>query len=112
MRQDQWDKLQGLEEKLADVFLFEAEPAKWPGHGLEPSAMDKDTRGDRYWCKKNAVATLSLIHRVIQLVGTVQGSVTDAPLSDKDDEGQLDKDIASAEKEAAKLMKQLVHVKS
>jgi hypothetical protein len=72
MRQDQYERLQALEEKLADVFIGEAEPEKWPGHGLDPGVMDQKTRGDRYWVKKNAVATLSLMQRVAVTLGQVQ----------------------------------------
>jgi hypothetical protein len=72
MRQDQYEKLQQLEEQLTDAFLGEAEPAKWPGAGVDPGAMDQKTRGDRYWCKKNAVATISLVQRVGTLIGQVQ----------------------------------------
>jgi hypothetical protein len=112
MRQDQFDKLQALEEKLTDVFLGEAEPDKWPGHTLEPGTMDQQTRGDRYWCKKNAVATLSLIQRVGGLVHTIQiGSAVPPPVGvdpqTGEDEKQLDGEIASAEKEANRLLDQL-----
>lgn len=112
MRQDQYEKLQQLEEKLTDVFIGEASPEKWPGHTLEPGTMDQQTRGDRYWCKKNAVATLSLIQRVAGLVHTIQvnASSPTAPSSDSqadDDAKQLDSEIAAAEKEATKLLDQL-----
>lgn len=112
MRQDQYDKLQQLEEKLTDVFINEAEPEKWPGHTLEPGTMDQQTRGDRYWCKKNAVATLSLIQRVAGLVHTIQVNASNptAPSSDPqaaDDEKQLDGEIAAAEKEATKLLDEM-----
>ena len=72
MRQDQYEKLQALSERLTDVFLNEAEPEKWPGHNIEPGVMDQQTRGDRYWCKKNAVATLTLIGRVAGLTDLIQ----------------------------------------
>ena len=43
MRQDQYEKLQALSERLTDVFLNEAEPEQWPGHNIEPGAMDQQT---------------------------------------------------------------------
>ena len=113
MRQDQYEKLQQLEEKLTDVFIGEASPEKWPGHTLEPGTMDQQTRGDRYWCKKNAVATLSLIQRVAGLVHTIQvnAAMPIAPGADQtqagEDEKQLDGEIAAAEKEAAKLLDEM-----
>lgn len=112
MRQDQYEKLQALEERLTDVFINEAEPAKWPGHALEPGAMDQQTRGDRYWCKKNAVATLSLIQRVAGLVHTIQVNAATPPPAGAeppsgDDDKQLDGEIAAAEKEAARLLDEM-----
>lgn len=112
MRQDQYEKLQALSERLTDVFLDEAEPERWPGHGIEVGAMDQKTRGDRYWCKKNAVATLSLIDRVAKLTGTIQaasaaGAGSAAVPEGEEEEGSLDAEITSAEKEAAKLLDQI-----
>lgn len=111
MRQDQLERLQALEEKLTDVLLGEAEPDKWPGHGLDPGAMDQQTRGDRYWCKKNAVATISLIQRVGTLVGHVQlrGTGTTPPEGEdgQPQEDHLEDEVKSAEKEAAKLLREL-----
>lgn len=110
MRQDQFERLQELEEKLMDVFLGEADPVKWPGHGIEPAAMDQQTRGDRYWVKKNAVATLSMAQRVMGVIGQVQlaGAGTTPPA---DGEGapadHLDDDVAAAEKEATRLLAEL-----
>ena len=109
MRHDQYEKLQALSERLTDTFLEEGDPDRWPGHGIEVAAMDKQTRGDRYWCKKNAVATLSLIDRVGRLTGDIQAASAAGTGSANvvDDEGSLDADILQAEKEAAKLLDQM-----
>ena len=64
MRQDQFESLQARAEQLVDLFLDESKPEHWPGAGLLPSAMDKATRGDRFWCKKDAVATLACAQRI------------------------------------------------
>ena len=110
MRQDQYERLQALEEELTDVFLGEAKPEAWPGHGIGPGAMDKDTRGDRYWCKKNAVATLSLIQRVATLTQQIRlqssGEGTGAA-GVENPEAELDREVAAAEKEAKALLAQL-----
>jgi hypothetical protein len=110
MRQDQFEKLQQLEEKLADVFIGEAEPAKWPGHGIDPGAMDQKTRGDRYWVKKNAVATLSLMQRVAVTIGQVQlrgaGTTPEKP-AEGGEQDHLDAEVQGYEKEAAKLLKDM-----
>lgn len=112
MRQDQYERLQSLEEKLIYVLLHEAEPDKWPGHGIDPGAMDQQTRGDRYWCKKNAVATISLVQRVGVLIGQVtqRGDGTTAPAGTGEEAppaDQLDEDVKAAEKEAQRLLKEL-----
>jgi hypothetical protein len=111
MRQDQYERLQALEEQLLDVFLFEADPTKWPGHGIEPANMGQQTRGDRYWSKRNPAATLVIVTKVQALVhqtqtfGATRDSETPDPAAEEHD--QLDKDIAAAEKEAQKLMAEL-----
>ncbi len=116
MRQDQFERLQALEEKLADVFIVEAEPEKWPGAGIEARSMDQQTRGDRYWCKRNAVATLSLMQRVASLVGQVQnrgsGTTPPAPTGEGEDPSkairdEMEAEIQGAEREASKLLAQL-----
>lgn len=113
MRQDQYEKLQDLTEKLTDAFIGEADPAVWPGSGVAIAAMDQQTRGDRYWCKKNAAATLSVIVRTTTLLGTIRqhtgfggpGGVPE-PEQDKEDIG-LDAEVRAAEKEAEMFLKKL-----
>ena len=111
MRQDQFESLQARAEQLVDLFLDESKPEHWPGAGLLPSAMDKATRGDRFWCKKDAVATLACAQRIVSLIDTVRaktaagdadaGSVTD----DADD---LQAEVDAAEKEAEALATKLL----
>ncbi len=112
MRQDQYEKLQALTEKLTDAFLWEAEPERWSGHGLSPNGMSTQERGDRYWCKKNAVATAALIHRTLSLVGRIQqasvlgaggaaGEVTEP-------EDGLDAEVAAAEREGNRLLERVL----
>jgi hypothetical protein len=108
MRPDQYSKLQDLSARLVDVFVQEAEPENWPGHDVLPAEMDQQTRGDRYWCKKNAVATLSLICRMDNLAHTSKtpagaGLGNDDPAS----ENLLDAEIKAAEKDATKLLDSL-----
>ncbi|MEM5429405.1 hypothetical protein [Cupriavidus oxalaticus] len=109
MRQDQYERLQALTEKLTDVFLDEADPAKWPGHGIAANTMEAKTRGDRYWCKKNAAATLTVIMKTTSLIGVIQsnsagGSGGAEVESDGKDSDGLDGEIRAAEKEAARLI--------
>jgi hypothetical protein len=112
MRQDQFERLITLEEQLTDVFIGEAEPTTWSGTGLLPKEMDQQTRGDRYWCKRNAVATLSLVQRVASLVGAVRdrgaGTTPAAPTEEGEEaHDDLEAAVVDAEREAARLMRQL-----
>lgn len=117
MRDDQYQRLKSLSEKLTDVVLDEADPASWPGDGMTTDAWRKleaidpkeaqRVRGDRYWSKKNANATLSLLTRVYTITGIIERSVP-APTGEADDRGDdLDKEIKDAEKEAAKILKKV-----
>ena len=112
MRQDQFDRLQALSEKLMDALLLEADPTHWSGDGIKPNAMTTRERGDRYWCKKNAVATAGLINRVMTLTGRIQlasnagagpaaGEVTEP-------EDGIDAEIAAAEREGKRMLDQLL----
>lgn len=118
MRQDQYEKLQQLEEKLLDVFFNEADPEGWPGAGKKVADMTQQERGDSYWCKKTAAATLALTQRIGVLVGRVQMSgAGTTPTGGTDGEGQdpataeatraLDADVESAERQAAALLEEL-----
>ena len=110
MRPDQYEQLQQLNVKLTDVFLKEADPDQWPGHSTPPLEMTKEQRGDRYWHKKNAVATIAIIMRVGNLVDIIQrnsqgggggSEVTDA-------EASLDADIKEAEAEGNRLLDEVM----
>lgn len=110
MRQDQFERLQSLEEKLLDVFLTEAEPSEWPGAGIKIAAMDAQTRGDLYWVRKTAASVLMLATRVQHMIGQTQlaGAGTTPPIDpDADANKQMDAELASAEREAMKLMQEL-----
>ncbi|WP_034374358.1 hypothetical protein [Comamonas testosteroni] len=113
MRQDQFEALQKRSEELVDRFLEESDPQAWPGAGVPVSAMDKQTRGDLYWVKKNAVATLACAQRIVGLVGQIRQR-TSNPESPEDPaavtagEDSLDDEVVAAEAEAARLMNQVL----
>lgn len=58
MRPEQITQLSSIEEELTDVFIAECQPKTWP------AMVKQKDRGDRYWFKKNALATLSLVGRL------------------------------------------------
>ncbi|SEB73412.1 hypothetical protein SAMN05216178_2051 [Pseudomonas saponiphila] len=101
MRSDQLDRMQNLAEDLAEVVIQEADPKQWPGAGKLLADLTKDERGDRYWCKKNAAATMTLLVKVMNICGTLNRA--GAPAPNEEEEG-MDKDIARAEQEAVALL--------
>lgn len=111
MRQDQYERLQARIEKLTEVLIDETDTDSWPGAKIPIDKQDSKIRGDRYWFKKNAVATCATIIRMTTLVGQVQratangktgaeGAVVEEP------EG-LDAEIRAAEKEADAWLKKM-----
>lgn len=120
MRQDQFDKLLELQEQLIDAAILEADPKNWHGEGLKPNEMTRDTRGDRYWCKRNAVATLSLVMRINSLSDQVRRASATPPAPDgttpaagiTDEAEELEAEVVSCEKEAQNLLKRLQDPKS
>ena len=114
MREDQYKRLQGLSEKLAEAFIEEADPATWSGAGKNPAQMDKAERGDRYWCKRNAAATGALLLRVGSLVSMIQrdsagnGGAGEVPQGGDEDGDGLEAEIKAAEEEGSRLLDEVL----
>jgi len=113
MRQDQLERMRSLQERLADRFFVELgdKPGAAPTIAL-PELDTAQNRGDCYWLKKNALSTLTLIGRIENLLALRDGRASGGPNPDqvKDDEAQLDKEIAQAEREAAELGRNVVRI--
>lgn len=101
MRPDQFAQLGALSEKLADVVLDEADPDGWPGAGMPIADLSKEDRGDRYWCKRNASATMSLLMKVENLIADEYGE--GGRYTPRADE-EMEKEIDQAEREATRLL--------
>lgn len=67
MKPEQLDRLLDIAERVTTVFIDEANPDHWSGSGLSLAEMDVETRGARYWDKKNAIQTGTLLARIIDL---------------------------------------------
>ena len=109
MREDQHSKLQALSERLTDVAIKEIDPDEWPGSKIPIDQQDSKIRGDRYWHKKNGVATITLIMRINCLVDVVRrnslaGEGAGAVI---DNDVELDRDVKDAEKQAQQLIERL-----
>jgi hypothetical protein len=119
MRPDQFAKLESLQERLIDLFLAEAEPANLPGAGLPIGSIDRDSRGDLYWCKRNAAASIALASRITafqyQFTDLQRRRALPDPNADPDDPpsgpieppeivDDVDKEIAGYEKLAQRMI--------
>jgi hypothetical protein len=99
MRPDQMARIQELSEALADTFIANADPSQWTCGGRPPADLTQQERGDAYWCRKMAMATGGVLKYTLDLVAHHAGG------GGKEDDGaDLDKIIASAEREAAKAL--------
>ena len=109
MRQDQYEHLQALTEKLTDALIQEMDPETWPGAGILPASMDQQTRGDRYWCKKNAAATLTLIMKNTSLIDVArrQSAAGGGSAAVEEEETSLDAELRAAEKEAERCLRKI-----
>lgn len=98
MREDQRKRIEELQEKLVEVLLLEADPDMWPGDKKTPADLTRDERGDRYWCKKNAAATLSVLTKTMSLTEYQYRQAVNPANDDVD----MDKEISKFEKAAEK----------
>lgn len=110
MRDDQYVRFKQLAEDLIEVSLAELDPRNWSGAGLTLAELDKSLRGDRYWSKKNASQTLTLVIKMQSLSGMVeraQKGTADQPLTGEGESvaDDLDKQIKAAERQAASILK-------
>lgn len=104
MRDDQLTRLQDLNNELIDVFVEEADPKEWPGAGKPLASLEQQERGDRFWCKKNAAATLTLAVKIQSMID--QRTRPDWKPG-QDDDKDLDQELAAAEREAAKRIERI-----
>lgn len=111
MHSDYKTRLTALSDKLTDVVLEEADPDNWPGAGKEITKHTKQERGDRYWHKKNAAASLTLLVKVHSLIGMhIRGGTPKTGGEDPDDEAfLLGQQVAAAERKALEVIERLQH---
>ena len=110
MRPDQVQRIRDLSESLADTFIFEADPTEWPGDGKAPADLSQEERGNRYWSKRNAMATGGVLRYTLDLLKHHESG--GAP-DDAEKDSDLDRKIADAERRAeaavARVMKRAKH---
>lgn len=101
MRQDQIDRLEDLAQEIGEVFIDEADPKNWNGAGKLLCDMDKDERGNRYFDKKNAIQTGTLLARVLDLKDRDKGQNGGGVRTPDED---AEKEIKRFEKQAKELI--------
>lgn len=67
MRQTQIERLAALSEQLSEVVIADCDPSNWVGAGRKPSELTAKERGDAFWCRKQANASVGLLLRIEQL---------------------------------------------
>lgn len=101
--------LENLADRLVEIAIDEADPTRWPGHGKSVGEMEKSERGDRYWSKQNAQATIMLVKGLHGLINQRRAGqlrrIGLNPTMPTDDE-VLAEQTAAAEEAAAKMVKQ------
>lgn len=100
MRPDQIQRVRDLSEQLADTFISEADPTEWSGDGKAPADLTQQERGDRYWCKRNAMATGGVLRYTMDLIAHHEKAPGDTPADQAARESDLDRKITEAEKRA------------
>jgi hypothetical protein len=111
MHERDYAEFKAIAEKLALVAIVDANPDNWDASGLTPGAMSQAQRGDAYWCRKLASQTLSVLSKVMNVVGMIErasraGELPDDPANA--DAARLHKEINSARRKAGRMLK-LVH---
>lgn len=104
MRDDQITRLQALSERLGEVVISEVDPHQWPGADKALADLTQQERGDRYWCKKNAAATLTLLLKVVNISGILNKQ---KPGDDGSEGKELDGELMAAEREAQAIIERL-----
>lgn len=105
MRDDQITRLQALSERLGEVVISEVDPHQWPGADKPLAELTQKERGDRYWCKKNAAATMTLLLKVVNIAGVLNRQ---KPAPDAGAEiDELDGELAAAEREAKGIIERM-----
>lgn len=105
MRDDQIVRLQALTERLGEVVINEIDPHNWPGADKLPGDLTQQERGDRYWCKKNAAATMTLLLKTVNIAGILNRQKT--PPDDGAAIDELDGELAAAEREAQAIIERM-----
>lgn len=111
MRQDQFEKLTQLSERLADQALVDADPDNWIGAGKTAAIMTSAERGDALWCRKVGTQTIALLCRVVNLTDAIRQASNTNPggggAAVTDPEEERERMLKEAEGEADRLIREV-----
>lgn len=109
MNNDKYVRLKEIGEKLAETVIHDANPDNWAGTGKASKDMTQAERGDAYWSRKLAAASLSVLVRVYSVTGMVERAVagTTEPLAGEPGETDLEKEVAAAERTANAILERV-----
>lgn len=98
MTPEQAARLHSLQDRLLETVFREADPDNWIGGNTPTAELDRDSRGDRYWCMKVAAQAVHIYARLDAISGQ-SGAIENAR------EGEdLDDEIKRSEREAKKIL--------
>jgi len=103
LRKDQITMLEDLAERLADVFIEEADPANWSGAGTPMADMTKEQRGNRHWDRKGAMGTGGVLKFTLDIAARANEQV-----SGDEDDFDLEAQVKEAQKRASAAMLRIV----
>lgn len=105
LRKDQVVILKELAEKLADVFIQEADPSNWTAAGIPMSDMTQEERGNRHWDRKGAMGTGGVLKFAMEVATRAEDNAMGRTY---DDEADLDAQVQQAQKRAKAAMLKIV----
>lgn len=110
MTPDQLKRLNDLSEKLAEVAIVDADPENWVGFGELPKDLTAADRGNAVWCRKVALATISVLSRVVAITAQVQTVAIPRQPGQEETDGDnlLNDEIDAAEREGKRLLDELL----
>jgi hypothetical protein len=91
-------RLHALQDKLLETVFREADPDNWIGGNTPTAELDRDARGDRYWCMKVAAQAVGIYARLDAISGQ-SGEIGTAKAGE-----DLDDEIKRSEREAKKIL--------
>ena len=98
MTPEQAKRLHALQGKLLETVFREADPDNWVGGNQLTATLDRDARGDRYWCMKVAAQAVGIYARLDAISGQSGTAIHAREGEDLDDE------IKRSEREAKKIL--------